>query len=265
MTSPLENYDLIISDIDGVVLREDVAIRDNLEALRELKRKGKRMIFITNNSGFSRLLLSRQLRYLGLDVNPDDIVTSGVAAVQYLKERTDVRRVFVVGEEGLMEELRMNGFQVVTQWEAEKETPDAVVLGLDRLATYDKLSTAMRCIHRGAMFVVTNMDRLWPSNDGLRLGAGALASAIMYALRREPDFVAGKPNGWILEVAKRVAKIPEIKRAVVIGDQLETDIRMGNENGYDTVLVLTGISKREDIERLGIRPTYVVNTLKELL
>jgi Predicted sugar phosphatases of the HAD superfamily len=66
-------------------------------------------------------------------------------------------------------------------------------------------------------------------------------------------------------VAKRVAKIPEIKRAVVIGDQLETDIRMGNENGYDTVLVLTGISKREDIERLGVRPTYVVDTLKELL
>ena len=123
MTSPLENYDLIISDIDGVVLREDVPIRDNLEALRELKRKGKRIIFITNNSGFSRLLLSRQLRYLGLDVNPDDIVTSGVAAVQYLKERTNVRRVFVVGEEGLMEELRMKGFRSSPSGKRRRKPP----------------------------------------------------------------------------------------------------------------------------------------------
>jgi 4-nitrophenyl phosphatase len=265
MRSLLESYDLIISDVDGVILREDVPIRENLEALKELKARGKKIVLVTNNSGFSRLLLSRQLRYLGLDVSVNDIVTSGTATVYYLKEKTSVRTVFVVGEEGLVEELKMAGFQVLTQGEAEKERPDAVVLGLDRLATYDKLSTAMRCVASGSLFVVTNMDRLWPSRDGLRLGAGALASAIIYALRKEPDFVAGKPHEWILEVARKVAGMPDTKNVVVIGDQLETDIKMGISMGFDTVLVLTGISKREDVERLGIKPTYVVNNLKELL
>ncbi len=266
MTSVLTNYDLIISDIDGVILREDVPIWENLEVLKELKRQGKKIVLLTNNSGFSRVLLSRQLRGLGLDVPPEMIVTSGTAAVYYLKEKTNVSTVFVVGEEGLVEEMRSAGFRVLTQEEAEKTRPDAVVLGLDRLSTYDKLSTALRCVHNGALFIVTNMDRLWPAKDGLKLGAGALAYAIIYALRRDPDFIAGKPNLWMLEVAKRVAGIDVNPRKVVlIGDQLETDIKMGLAAGFDTVLVLTGISRKEDIEKTGIRPKYVVNNLKELV
>ena len=265
MTSSLTGYDLIISDIDGVILREDEPIRENLEVLRELKNQGKRIVLLTNNSGFSRVLVSRQLRGFGLDIPPELIVTSGTATVHYLKEKTKVRTIFVVGEEGLVEELKTAGFQVLRQDEAETHTPDAVVLGLDRLSTYDKLSTALRCVYKGSLFIVTNMDRLWPAKDGLKLGAGALASTIIYALRKEPDFVAGKPNLWMLEVAKRVAGISPNSRVVLIGDQLETDIKMGLQAGFDTVLVLTGISRREDVEKLGIKPKYIVNNLRELV
>jgi 4-nitrophenyl phosphatase len=261
----LRDYELIISDVDGVIIREGEPIWENIFALRQLMVEGKTVILVSNNSGFSRILLSRQLSYLGLPVSPGRIITSGLAAALYMRRTWDFRRVFVIGEEGLVEELKSQGFEVLTSSEAEREVPGAVVLGLDRLATYDKLSVGMRCISKGSKFVVTNMDRLWPSRDGLRLGAGALAMAIIYSLRREPDFVAGKPNKWIIQVAMEMAELKDLNKVVVIGDQLETDVKMGNEMGADTVLVLTGISSLQDIEATGIRPKYAVRTLSEIL
>ncbi|MDT7875208.1 MAG: HAD-IIA family hydrolase [Sulfolobaceae archaeon] len=260
----LEQYELIISDVDGVLLREEEPIWPNIYALQTLIEKGKQVLLLTNNSGFSRVLLARQLNYLGLKITPERIITSGTAAAIYMKEHTDVRKVFVVGEEGLIEELKNFGFEILGVRDIEEENPDAVVLGLDRLSTYEKLSVAMRAIYNGSRFIVTNMDRLWPSKNGLKLGAGALAAAIIYALKKEPDFVAGKPNPWMIQVAFKVSGLNS-KKAIMIGDQLETDIRMGINAGIDTLLVLTGISTKKDVEKSEVKPTYVVSNLSEVL
>jgi len=261
----LDEYDLIISDVDGVLVREGEPIWNNLFAMKKMIENGKKVILITNNSGFSRILLSRQLNYLGLKIDPNNIITSGTAAAIYLREKTTVRSVYVVGEEGLIEELKNYNFRILNSNEIEEETPDAVVIGLDRLSTYEKLSNAMRCIYHGSKFIVTNMDRLWPSKDGLKLGAGSLAASIIYALQREPDFIAGKPNTWIIEIALKLTNTKSLDKAVIIGDQLETDIKMGLNAGIDTILVLTGISTLKDIEKSKIKPKYVVNSLNEIV
>ncbi|WP_338603640.1 HAD-IIA family hydrolase [Sulfolobus tengchongensis] len=261
----LNDYQLVISDVDGVIVREGEPIWENIQALRKIQDKGTKIIFVTNNSGFSRILLSRQLSYLGLKVTPEMIITSGLAAAIYMKEKLNVKSVFAVGEEGLIEELKNHGFSVLSSVEVEKILPDAVVLGLDRLSTYDKLSLAMRCISKGSKFVVTNMDRLWPAKDGLKLGAGALASSIIYALKRDPDFIAGKPNPWIIQIAMKISDVEKLDKILVIGDQIETDIQMGYNIGADTALVLTGISSSEDVEKSNIKPKYIVNTLLDLL
>lgn len=260
----LYDYDLILSDVDGVLVREEIPIKENIEALRKTIEKGKKVVLISNNSGFSRILLSRQLLSYGLPIGPDSIVTSGLATAIYLKEKMSIRSVYIVGEEGLVEEMRNHGFKIIME-ESDKEIPDAVVLGLDRFVTYEKLSLAARFISKGSKFIVTNMDRLWPSKNGLKLGAGALASAIVSALKKEPDFVAGKPNPWMVEVAMRLSKIDNLEKVLVIGDQLETDIQMGTKIGADTVLVLTGISKKEDVEKSNIKPKTIVSNLLELI
>jgi 4-nitrophenyl phosphatase len=260
----LRNYDLIISDVDGVIIREGEPIWENIEALRFLQELGKKVIFVTNNSGFSRIILSRQLNYLGLSANPSQIITSGLAAAIYMRRKMKVNSVFVIGEEGLIEEMKNFNFKVISMGEVDINNPDAVILGLDRLSTYDKLSAGMRCVARGSKFIVTNMDRLWPSKDGLKLGAGALASAIIYSLKREPDFIAGKPNKWIIDVAMEISGIRDLKKVLVIGDQIDTDIRMGFNIGADTVLVLTGISTKNDVEKSEIKPKYIVNNLSEI-
>ncbi|BBG25404.1 HAD-IIA family hydrolase [Sulfuracidifex tepidarius] len=261
----LERYELIISDIDGVLLMEGEPIWENVKAIRELVSNGKKIVLISNNSGFNRVLLSRQLSYLGINIEPSMIITSAVSTAMYLKEKKDVHTTFVVGEEGLSDELRGYGFRVLTMNEANVQLPDSVVIGLDRLSTYDKLSLAMRCIHRGSLFVATNMDRLWPSKEGLKLGAGSLVKAISFSLGKDPDFVAGKPNPWMLEVAMERANIKDEKKVIIIGDQLETDIKMGNDKGIDTVLTLTGISTMEEVNRSMIKPTYTVSNLLDLI
>jgi 4-nitrophenyl phosphatase len=261
----LLDYELLISDIDGVILREEEPIWNNIKALRSFISSGRRVIYLTNNSGFDRVLLSRKLNYLGLNTKSNDIITSGLAAAIYMKEKTNIKTIFPVGEEGLIEELKNHGFIVLSTREAEENTPDAVVMGLDRHCNYDKLSIAMRCIARGSKFIVTNMDRLWPSMNGLKLGAGALANAIIYALNRQPDFVAGKPNPWMVEVAMRITNIDKISKVAIVGDQIETDIKMGAQIGIDSILVLTGISTHLDYEKSAIKPKYVVKDLLELL
>lgn len=259
------DYELIISDVDGVILREGEPIWENIQAIKKMHEEGKKVVLVTNNSGFSRVLLSRQLNYLGIKVNPNDIITSGLSAALYMKRKTDISSVYVIGEEGLVEEMKNFEFEILSSTEIKDKVPDAVVLGLDRLVTYDKLSTGVSCIAKGAKFIVTNMDRLWPSKDGLKPGAGAIASSIIYALNKQPDFVAGKPNRWIVEVAMEISNIKDLSRVVVIGDQLETDIKMGNEIGADTILVLTGIAKREDVEKSGIKPKIIVDNLASLV
>jgi len=261
----LDRYELIVSDIDGVLLMEGEPIWENVKAIRSLIEDGKKVALISNNSGFNRVLLSRQLSYLGISIDPSLIITSAVATAVYLKERGDVNTVFVVGEEGLSDELRGTGFKTLTLKEAESTLPDSVVVGLDRLSTYDKLSLAMRCVSKGSLFVATNMDKLWPSKDGLKMGAGSLVKAISFSLSREPDFVAGKPNPWMLKVVMEKAGVSEKEKVVIIGDQLETDIRMGNEEGIESILVLTGISTREDVKRTSIKPSYIVENLLNLL
>ncbi|MBW9141080.1 MAG: HAD family hydrolase, partial [Candidatus Aramenus sp.] len=146
----LRDYDLIISDVDGVIVREGEPIWENLTVMRRLMEERKKVVFVTNNSGFSRVILARQLNYLGLKVTPNNIITSGLAAAIYMKRHMNVGSVFVIGEEGLIEEMRNFGFKVMYMTEVEENTPDAVVLGLDRLSTYDKLSAGMRCIAKGS-------------------------------------------------------------------------------------------------------------------
>lgn len=263
LSNILSKYEIIISDVDGVLLREGEPIQENIVPLRDLLREGKEIYLMTNNSGISRVLLSRKLSSLGLDISPNRIVTSGVAAAYYLKKNTSVASVFVVGEEGLIEELKGYGFIVEADEVHLRGRPDAVVVGLDRFSTYEKLSRATQLIRAGALFVATNMDRLWPSKEGVKLGAGSIAVSISYALRREPDVVTGKPSHWIVD-AMGIGDEIRKRKTLVIGDQLETDVALGKLLNVETLLVLTGISQIEDVNMSKVKPNIVARNLSAL-
>ena len=233
-----------VIDLDGVVWKGKEPIWDNVEALKKLK--GEK-VFLTNNSTRARWEVEERLKELGLE---GKVITSGYVASKFLK-RKGIAKVLPVGEAGLCEELVEAGLRLTY----DPEKAEAVVVGLDRSADYWKLSLASKAIARGALFVATNEDKTFPTEEGLYPGAGALVEFLKTSTGREP-VVVGKPSKTMLEEATGGRK------AIVVGDRLETDIKMALDAGMEAILVLTGVTKEVKEIPPGVR---VVRTLKELM
>jgi HAD superfamily hydrolase (TIGR01450 family) len=169
-----------------------------------------------------------------------------------------VRRVYVVGEEGLVEELKLAGLELAGPEEAE-----CVVVGLDRGLTYSKLEGALRCLSRGALLVATNGDPTLPTERGLAPGAGAILAALEAAAGRRADAVVGKPNAFMYELALREHGIRP-GEALAVGDRLDTDVEGAKRAGLAAALVLTGAAKLSDLERARVKPDFVLGSIRDL-
>ncbi len=254
-----KKYKGVIVDLDGVVWRGNRALRNNIEALKLLYQKGVRIVFLSNNATRSRIEYIEKLRSLGLPADKGNMINSAFAATFYLRNSSG-KKVFIIGEAGLFYEATINGLIPVSIG----TKADHVIVGLDRFVTYDKLAWATTLIRHGATFVATNTDATLP-HDGEELpGAGAIVAFLETATGKKPDIIIGKPNPWILELALRLNNL-EKQDVLIIGDRLDTDILLGVKSGVDTLLMLTGVSSVDDIERLGITPTYVAKDLKSFI
>jgi HAD superfamily hydrolase (TIGR01450 family) len=227
----------VVCDLDGVVWRGATPVPGASEALADLRLRGVRVLYVTNNAFRTRAELSRRLAGMGVDAHPDDVLTSAVVAAGLLAARLPHRaRVLVAGGPGLTDEVAAAGLSVV-------RTPpaDAVVVGLDLDFDYDALDRASRAVRAGASFVATNLDPTYPTEDGPRPGAGALVAAVATATGRAPE-VAGKPEApTVAAVRARVAG-----PACVVGDRPSTDGRLAAALGWPFVLVRSGA--RDDPE-----------------
>jgi HAD superfamily hydrolase (TIGR01450 family) len=222
-----------------------------------LREAGRGIAFVTNNSARTPAAVAERLVAAGVEASPEEVVTSAGATAELLAGRGS-RSAFVVGEEGIRAALMDAGIELR---DGEPERVDAVVVGWDRGADYAKLRTASVLVERGAAFVGTNGDASWPAPDGsLWPGAGALLAAVATTTGAEPEIV-GKPNAPLFHAA--LARAGD-GRPLVIGDRLDTDVAGAAGLGWDSLLVLTGITRREDLEHAAVRPTYVADDLSIL-
>jgi glycerol-1-phosphatase len=252
-----ERYDCILFDLDGVLYRGEEAVPAAPPTLAELRARSFRPVFFTNNSARTPEQVADKLRAMGIAADPNEVVTSALATAELLARRGG-GRVFVIGEDGVREALAGAGLEIL---EGEPETADLVVVGLDGGATYAKLKTAGLLVQRGAKLVATNADGSYPAADGLWPGAGALLSVITMTTGAEPE-VFGKPLAPLFEAGLRRGGGG---RPLVVGDRLETDIEGAARLGWDTMLVLTGVSSRADVEATGVRPTVIAEDVSALL
>lgn len=253
----LTDYDVLLVDLDGVVWLGGQVIWDNVRALQLALKSGVDIVFVTNNSTRTRRYYAWKLSRLGLDIQPESVVTSGYAAAQWLAAKRPGANVYIVGEEGLAAEAWAAGLNVVDVSEALAGGADAVVVGLDRLFTYQKGRAALRSLIRGALFVAANEDHVLPRHDGLDPGAGAVVAFLERASGRRPDFVAGKPSPYIAELALHGRN----GRALVVGDRLDTDVELAARSGLDALLVLTGLTR----EPPSIKPPVLRGVVRTLL
>jgi len=258
MVSPLAAIRHILIDMDGVMYRGSTALPSAAELISFLQTHEIGYLLVTNNSTLSQAQFSQRLMNMRIPVPQERIITSAVATATYLAALAPAgTKVNVIGEEGLLGEIRKRGF-VLAGREAEY-----VVVGWDKTITFDKLKTACLAIRDGATFIGTNPDKTYPMEHDIIPGAGSILAALTAATDVQP-LVVGKPEPIILEQALRIlgAKADE---TASLGDRLDTDILGGHRAGTTTILVLTGISTEADVPRAQVQPDYVFQDLTALL
>jgi 4-nitrophenyl phosphatase len=258
----LRSAKAFVFDMDGVLYVGSQVLPGVNDMLNALTIRGFKYVLATNNSTATPALYVEKLASMGLEVPEASILTSSMATRDFLvNELPPKAGIYVVGSQALRSQLFTDTtFEAIQYGE---RTPDAVVVGLDVGFTYEKLRLATAAIRAGAKFIATNADATLPTESGLVPGCGSIVAAIAAASGVMP-IVIGKPEPLVIQMAVRHLGV-EPSEAIMIGDRLDTDIIAGHRAGLLTVLLLTGVSKREEIPSSPVLPDLVFNDLPALM
>jgi 4-nitrophenyl phosphatase len=253
---PPTSINSLIIDLDGVLYRGGEAIVGAQEFIALLQREGVPFLLLTNNSTRTPGQYVKKLGEMGITIEESDVLTSAQATALYLEAiARPGARVYAIGEEGLRAALR-------DKYTITEEGADFVVVGMDSQLTYERLRASTLLIRGGARFIATNPDKTLPTEEGLVPGNGAILAAFEAATGVAP-FVVGKPEPAIFDLA--LARMGVGKEgAAVIGDRLETDILGGQRAGLSTILVLSGVTSRQELENSTIKPDLVFESVRQL-
>lgn len=267
-----ESLKYILTDCDGVLFKGKTVFPLVPKSLSVLRSKGTKVLYITNNSTSSREAYLTKFTHLGLPVTMDTFFSSAYVTALFTAEKVGKgSKVFCVGSQGLMEELRLAGLVVLGGPEYERRDyqcdhfevdPEvrAVVVGFDRDISYHKFTYAFKCVkEHGAEFIATNTDAQFPLETSLIPGGGCFVAFLAHALGRQPT-VVGKPEPPMFQVMSRVTGGIDLDSAIMIGDRMDTDILFGKQAGVKTVLVTTGVHSLRDAMEAPeeLQPDYVI-------
>ena len=245
-----------ICDMDGVIYHGNRIIPGVKEFVEWLEGEGKSFLFLTNSSERSPRELAQKLGRMGLSVGEEHFYTSALATASFLKSQCEGGSVYVIGEPGLTYALYEAGFSM------NDVSPDYVVFGETKSLSYEKIERAVRLVMNGAKLIGTNSDLTSPSENGIIPACRALISPVEMTTGRSAYFV-GKPNPLMMRHALKRLNCHRAD-AALIGDRMDTDIIAGIESEIDTVLVLSGVTDRDTLQRFPYRPKYILGSVGEI-
>ena len=252
----MESVKHFITDMDGVLVKGMQMIPGAGRFISRLQEQGREYLVLTNNSLYAPRDLAHRLHTVGLEIPTDRLFTSAMATADFLQSQRPQGTAFVIGASGLTQAIHDIGY-VLTDVD-----PDYVVLGEIEGYNYEAVTKAVRLIEAGARFIATNPDVSGPSEAGTVPGCGAMAALIEKASGKAPFYV-GKPNPLMMRSALNYLDVHS-EDTVMVGDRMETDIVAGVESGMRTILVLSGVTRREDIDRFPYRPSWVLESVAEI-
>lgn len=289
----VDNYDYFLFDCDGVIWLGNHMLPFVTETLALLRKAGKNIIFVTNNSTKARSDYIKKFQDIGIEgVRKEEIFGSSYASAIYIEQILKLpknKKVWVLGESGIERELQELGYETLggsdtfytrngVSFDSEDESllrldndVGAVVAGLTFNLNYLKLSITIQYLlkdNKSVPFIATNIDSTFPMKGKLLAGAGSIIKAVAYASGREPDAICGKPNSSMMQsiLADNMGLKRNPSKGLMVGDRLNTDMEFGKRNGLDTLLVLTGIETEETV--LGLadseKPTYYADKLGDI-
>ncbi|KAL1916073.1 uncharacterized protein VTP21DRAFT_6077 [Calcarisporiella thermophila] len=277
----IENFNTFLFDCDGVLWDGDQILPGVREVLEFLRSKGKRIIFVTNNSTKSRTAYKAKFNKLQIDVSTEEIFGSSYASAVWLRKVAKFpadKKVYIIGQSGIEEELASEGIQYCGAGEDNENVADmsfkdiipdpqigAVLCGFDLHINYKKYAKAFTYIRSNpeCYFLLTNNDTTYPANGTIFPGTGSIVSPLITSLNRQPDAVLGKPNQSMMDCIKAKYDI-DPQTTCMVGDRIDTDIQFGINGGLSTLLVLSGVTTQSELEHSEILPNYYINSLGDL-
>ena len=253
----LKNKAAFISDLDGVIYHGNNLLPGAADFVRMLEKKQLKYLFLTNSSERTPRELAEKLARLGVTVAPEHFYTSALATADFLSRQKPGCSVFAIGETGLTNALYEKG---ITMNDVD---PDYVVIGETRTYSFERLEKAVHLVLNGAKLIGTNPDLTGPTEKGIVPATGSLIAPIELSTGKKAYFI-GKPNPFMMRRAVKFLDATS-KDTVIIGDRMDTDIIAGVEAEVDTVLVLSGVTRREDVDRFAYTPKYIMSGLAELV
>ncbi len=246
-----------ICDMDGVIYHGNRLLPGVQEFVNWMQREKKEFLFLTNSSEYSPLELCQKLARMGLEVDESHFYTSALATALFLKNQMPGCSAYVIGAPGLLNALHDAGIAM------NDINPDYVVVGETRNYNYDSVLRAVNHVRNGARLIATNTDLTAPGQDGIIPACRAFVAPIELASRKSAYFI-GKPNPLMMRTGLKMLGVHS-ENAVMIGDRMDTDIIAGIETGLDTVLVLSGVTTRDDLDQYPYRPKYILNGVGDLV
>jgi NagD protein len=243
-------------DMDGVLVSGRTMIPGADQFIERLQAREAEFLVLTNNPIYTPRDLAHLLKTSGLDVPAERIFTSALATARFIQSQHPNGTAFVIGESGLTEAIHNAGYVITDR------DPDYVVLGETHTYNIERITQAIRLVAAGARFIATNPDPSGPAEGGLVPACGAMAALIESASGVSPFFV-GKPNPLMMRTALNFLDVHS-EDTVMVGDRMDTDMVAGVESGMETILVLTGVTRREDVSRYPYRPTRILESVAEI-
>lgn len=249
----VKNY---LIDMDGVLISGNAIIPGADEFIKRLIDRGAKFLLLTNNSRHTPRDLAFNLQKMGLPIQADNIFTSALATARFLHTQKPGGTAYVIGESGLTLALHEVDY-IFTE-----HNPDFVVLGETLNYNFDQITRATRLILNGARFIGTNPDASGPADGGIIPACGAMA-ALMQTVTGVPAFFVGKPNPLMMRSALNYLGVHS-EDTLMIGDRMDTDIIAGVQTGMDTILVLSGVTRLDQVDRFPYVPTYIVPSVASI-
>jgi HAD superfamily hydrolase (TIGR01457 family) len=248
-----------IFDLDGTIYRSDQLILGADAVIRLLRENKRKVVFLSNKPLQTREGYAAKLTRLGIPTQPDEVINSTFVMTNYLKKIAPQARLFVVGETPFVEELKRAGFSITD----DPKEIEYVVVAFDRTFDYQKLNIAYQSIKLGAHFVATNPDRTCPVEGGEIPDCAGMIAAIEAVTEKKVEIIVGKPSPIMIQTVLDVLGLrPE--ECILIGDRLETDIKMGRESGIATGIVLTGVTDEKTLKGSSIHPDFIFQSIADV-
>jgi len=246
-----------ISDMDGVIYHGNRILPGVLEFVNWLQHENRKFLFLTNSSERTPRELQQKLERMGLEVNESHFYTSAMATASFLSSQCPGGSAYVIGDAGMTKALYDVGFSM------NDINPDYVVVGETRTYNYEKIEHAVRLVLKGAKLIGANPDLTGPTERGIAPATRALMAPIELSTGKQAYYI-GKPNPLIMRNALKKLGC-KLEEAVIIGDRMDTDIIAGIESEIDTILVLSGVTTRNEVSNFPYKPNYILDGVGDIL